>query len=426
MNFLGKRVWLALLVVVAMTIAACGGGGADDAVTEAQWVKAELAAFQGNGSYWNPALSGTGFFFEAQGGLGVATFYMYEANGRSVWYSALGNLTPGAGAKYQFQGQLLRYAGGQAANSTVARLPTSTVVGSVTVAFDGENAIVSLPGRSYSASKFHRAGEAGGPAAWQPETGIYWNPAESGRGYTIEVNKDYASVAVFHYDSDGQPIWHLVGAQLPGSSALAASGNFVSFSGGQTLTSSYRQPTQAPQGTFSLSFLEACKGKVGFPGMAQVPVQRFAFGSLAPGKECRTPPEPVIPATTAPAVVPTTIFSDVQLAVASPAELRANYVLGGTVVNTFTFSAAGNFASLNGMTVYVIVEDPEGFYTSRAPPAVLLNKSPPGATVILSQRPLQRTGVFQGRLRFYACLTPTCSTQIAGSPLVVPYNFTVR
>ena len=90
MNFLAKRAWLALVAVVAMTIAACGGGGSDEgAVAEGAWLKATLADFKGHGVYWNPAESGTGFFFEAQGGLGVATFYMYEASGRPVWYLSL-------------------------------------------------------------------------------------------------------------------------------------------------------------------------------------------------------------------------------------------------------------------------------------------------------------------------------------------------
>ena len=420
MDFLAKRAWLVLVAVMAMTIAACGGGGSDEAAVEAAWLKAALADFKGHGVYWNPAESGTGFFFEAQGGLGIATFYMYETNGRPVWYSALGNFTAGTGSKYQFSGMLQRYSGGQAAASAVQKTPTSTVVGSVTVAFDGEKAVVNLPGRTFSAEKYYKAASTTAASSSQPETGIFWNPAESGRGYTIEVGNGSATAAVFHYAPDGQPIWHLVSASVGNQGQkIALSGDFMAFAGGQTMSGSHKAPTSSvAEGKFGIEFSEPCNGKLAFPGMAPIAVQRFAFGSLAAGKECRTPaPIPSIPFVPSPPVPATSHFSDVFLT--APPAFSANLKAGGKVTSSFSFGAAGNFAALNGRTIYVIVVDPHGLYTTTTP-IVTLRSSPPGATVQLTPKALAR-GDYRGYLEFYACLDPTCSTQFTGSPFKVSY-----
>lgn len=414
-DWLGKRAWSLLAALTVMTLAACGGGGADEAAVEMAWQKATLAEFKGHGSYWNPVEPGTGFFFEAQGSLGIATFYLFETNGRPVWYSALGSFADAGGGRYRFSGTLLRYSGGQTARSTVPKTPVSTVVGAATIVFDGDRAEVALPGRSFIAEKFYRTGQGTPASSIQPETGIYWNPAESGRGFTMEVNANYLTVAVFHYDSDGQPIWHLVGTELREGLASSVFGDFRIFSGGQALTGPYKAPTSTREGTFSVSFMESCKGRLAFSGADFVPVQRFAFGSLPAGQECRTPPS---------GPQATTIFTEVTLQLVTPPYYGLLLSKGSTMPSSFSFSASGNIASLYGRTVYVIVEDPAGLFTSD-PPRVALRASPPGATVSLTGKPLA-SGTYAGVLRFYACLDPACSTQFAGSPFLQPFKVFVQ
>ena len=150
-----KGAWRALLAVCWMALAACGGGE----LAEETAAKADVSTFKGHGSWWNPAESGSGFFFEAQGSTGVVTFYSYEANGKPVWYLASGPFTGSADGKFQFSGTLQRYTGGQPASSTVPKTPTSTPVGTVTITFSGETAQVQVPGRSYGAEKFNKAGK---------------------------------------------------------------------------------------------------------------------------------------------------------------------------------------------------------------------------------------------------------------------------
>jgi hypothetical protein len=282
---------IACALVLSLVLVACGGGSSEPAGGQA--LKADVSTFTGHGVYWNPAESGTGFFFEAQGGTGVITIYAYEADGRPVWYSAVGPFTDGGGARYSFTGTLQRFSGGQSATSTVPKTPTSTSMGTVAVVFEGNTAQVQVPGRSYTAEKFYKAGQGTANTAVQPETGIYWNPTESGRGFTIETNSNVATVALFHYADDGQPTWNLVVVPLTGGSAANVSGQLVATAGGQTLSGPYQAPTATVQGSFGLSFTAACSGSLTFPGMAATPVRRFAFGTLAAGAECRTTP-PVV------------------------------------------------------------------------------------------------------------------------------------
>jgi hypothetical protein len=270
-------------LAAAGLLAGCGGGDAPSLA-----LKANPATFTGHGIYWNPAEPGTGFFFESQGDTGVITFFAYEADGRPVWYSAPGFFGDGGADRYTFTANLQRYTGGQAMTSTTVTTPVAAPAGTVTVVFQGDMAQVTLPQRSYTAERLHRAAQRVPATAQQPETGIYWNSAQGGRGYVIEVNANSATVGTFLYANDGQPTWSLVTVPFPGGSAANATGDYVEFSGGQTLNGPYKAPTGSNNlGKFGLSFASSCTGQLSFPGMPAIAVQRFKFGSLAAGAECR-------------------------------------------------------------------------------------------------------------------------------------------
>ncbi len=417
-----------VLAVLSVALAAgCGGG--DDTVAaagpEGALLKADLAAFDAHGVWWNPAQPGTGFFFEAQGGTGIVTLYMYETNGRPVWYGAPGTFTAGAGNKYTFTGTLLRYQGGQPLSSPTQRTPTSTQVGPVTIVFDDEKAQVSLPGRSFSAEKYYKRLSTIGAPWHQPETGIYWNSNQSGRGWTVEIGNGSATVAMFHYADDGQPTWNLSTFSYPVENWLERSGDFLAYSGGQTLTGAYKAPA-APvaQGQLGLKAEETCKATLRLPGAGTVAVERFAFGSLPPGAECRR--YPLIPYTPSPVVAAASYFNDVVLKLQTTLPSNLSLGVSQTLPPSFTFTASGNVAALNGRTVYVIVVDPHDFYSKTVPPSVRLIAEPQGAVVTLQPRPLRRIGKYQAELQFYACLDPACQTQFVGSPFRLPYKLEVH
>ena len=275
----------AWLLVAACLLAACGGGGLAPVAT-AQ--KGDVALFEGHGIYWNPAEPGSGFFFERQGAMGAITFFVYEEDGRATWYTAAGTFTDAGGDRNQFSGTLLKFTGGLSMTDTSLRQPTGAAVSPVTVVFQGDQARVQLPGRSYTAERVHKEGQRLVATSKQPETGIYWNPKQPGRGFIIEVNGNVATVGAFLYADDGQPTWLLATIQLPPGTAVESAGDLLQFAGGQTLTGSYKPANLAKVlGQLGLDFGAACTGRLTFPGMPVMQVQRFRFGDIPEGAECR-------------------------------------------------------------------------------------------------------------------------------------------
>ncbi len=287
--------WMARWAVMAACVgalAACGGGGGSappsSPALKAAYAPATAEAVALTGSYWNPREPGTGIFFEVQGSAGVATFFVFDTDGRPTYYSAIGDLQQ-KGAGVAFAAQLRRYQG-------APKLEGSEAVGNVEIAFDGAgHASVQLPARAFEVEKFTLSAGSlpsvpeAQRSAVQLESGIYWTPSENGRGYTIEMVNGHANVGVYHFDDAGDPTWHLVWVAL-GADAKSI-GDFATFRGGQTLNGAYRASTRdAGTATFAIKALGPCKALLQSPGRAPVEVQRFAF---TPAEPCRTPGTPV-------------------------------------------------------------------------------------------------------------------------------------
>jgi alpha-tubulin suppressor-like RCC1 family protein len=119
-----------------------------------------------------------------------------------------------------------------------------------------------------------------------PQTGWWWNPAEGGRGYSIEVQGNHIFFAAFLYDPSGRATWHVAS----GSTSLDGSlfqGDLLGASGGQTLGGAYSGfPRVLGVGPITLSFNDATHGTMIWPGGA-VPIERFVFapnGLTAPAQ----------------------------------------------------------------------------------------------------------------------------------------------
>ena len=232
--------------------------------------------------------------FEAQGNRAFVAFFMYaEATGMPIWYAAYGDFLPGAVAgEFAFTGDLRVYNGGQGVSSAVYRSPTSTSVGPVGITFAGGRARVSLPGgRTIDAQRYVIDGSGFDfanpvkPLPYQPEVGWFWNPAEGGRGYAIEVQNGKVFMAMFHYNPDGSPTWNVVQGDLTTGTTLQA---FELYSGGQSLTSGYRGPIKDNLSPFTLSFRNPCAGQMQLAGAPAIQVRRFRIDgtSRASGAEC--------------------------------------------------------------------------------------------------------------------------------------------
>jgi hypothetical protein len=122
-----------------------------------------------------------------------------------------------------------------------------------------------------------------------PQTGWWFNPAEGGRGYSIEARGSRLFMAAFHYEPGGRATWNFAGGatSLDGSLFTA---DFLSASGGQTLAGPYRLPNLATAGSITFAFSDAQHGTLVWPG-GTVAIERQA--SVPNG--LTLPPQPGIP-----------------------------------------------------------------------------------------------------------------------------------
>jgi hypothetical protein len=115
------------------------------------------------------------------------------------------------------------------------------------------------------------------PTSTQPQSGYWYNPAEPGRGYTIEVQNNTAFIAAYMYDAAGNAVWYASGpATLTGNNTFQ--GTLDQFAGGQTLTGSYVAPNHVVNvGSITLQFTSPTAGTLTLPDGNQIPIQRFSF-----------------------------------------------------------------------------------------------------------------------------------------------------
>ena len=114
-----------------------------------------------------------------------------------------------------------------------------------------------------------------------PQTGWWWNPAEDGRGFSIESSGNNLFMAAYLYDVSGRSTWHVaVGpTSLDGS---VFNSQLLSFGNGVTLTGPYRANSAAPSaGPISLTFDDAQHGTLVWPG-GTVAIQRFPVSAAGP------------------------------------------------------------------------------------------------------------------------------------------------
>ena len=107
-----------------------------------------------------------------------------------------------------------------------------------------------------------------------PQTGWWWNPAEGGRGYSIETSGNRLFMAAFLYDAGGRATWSVASGPTTFDGSLFT-GRLLEVANGQTLTGAYRKPAPITDlGSVTLAFTDATRGTLVWPGGA-VPIERF-------------------------------------------------------------------------------------------------------------------------------------------------------
>jgi len=241
------------------------------------------------GWWWDPAESGRGFFIESQNGIMYMAAYLYANEGRAQWLVSGGpNADP-----YHWQGRLSGYGGGQTLFGPYVAPTTSIDAGPVTVDFsDDTHGTITWPG---GVVPIEREIFGSGQADFLPEGGWWWNSAESGSGYSIEVQGNTLFFVGFMYDDAGNPVWYYSAG--PMTSVTTYTGAMLQFANGQTLTGTYHAPgPPANVGSLTIAFTAPDAATLTFtaPGatMENAQAKEGPSRSITIAREFRPVPHP--------------------------------------------------------------------------------------------------------------------------------------
>lgn len=126
---------------------------------------------------------------------------------------------------------------------------------------------------------------AAAPAsAFIPEGGVWWNPAEGGRGLTLEVQDNLLIFSGYLYRADGVPTWVTSTGPITYTynsqgalQTVVYSGALDTYSGGQCLGCPYRAPVAQPgaAGPVRIDFRTETEANLTWGGQT-IPIERFS------------------------------------------------------------------------------------------------------------------------------------------------------
>ena len=228
-----------------------------------------------SGWYWNPAEGGRGFFIERQQDRFFMAGFHYDTDGRAIWFTAQGNVV----------GSLLRspmsmFRDGQSLTGAYRAPGPLPSPGDLMIDFAGtaDRATMTWPGGTVALQRFGFTTNSvvAPPQPGAPQSGWWWNAAESGRGFALEFQGDAIFGAGFLYATNGDPTWIIVSGTM--ASPLRFEGTWIAFTNGQAMGAPYRAPVRAPDpGTVVLEFSDATHGSLVLPDGRRVPLERFGF-----------------------------------------------------------------------------------------------------------------------------------------------------
>ncbi len=237
-------------------------------------VKCEPSAPQ-TGWWWNPAESGRGFGIEAKGRNLFYAAFLYDTDGRATWTIAAGPTSIDGSV---FAGDLLKFGGGQSLAGAYRAPGPASKVGTILLTFNTAQAGTMVwPGGIVPIQRFNYNNLDAPPQQGVPESGWWWNPAESGRGYFIEWQNGYLDMAGFMYDDAGNPIWYLALQPTPNPASLSST--WTRYANGQTLTGPYKPPSSPPANVapVTIQFDSTTTGTMTLPGNRSIRIERQPF-----------------------------------------------------------------------------------------------------------------------------------------------------
>jgi serine protease len=119
------------------------------------------------------------------------------------------------------------------------------------------------------------ASSASAPVSSERESGWYWNAAQGGRGYAIEMRNGSLFFSAFLYDAAGKPLWYVANGKM--TDANHFSGPLYRYQGGQSLSGAYKSPTRSGSiGTLDIRFTASNRATLNIAGET-VQVERFTI-----------------------------------------------------------------------------------------------------------------------------------------------------
>jgi hypothetical protein len=230
------------------------------------------------GWWWNTAEGGRGYSIEAAGNHIFFASYLYDVTGRATWLLASGNTSLDGSL---FTGKLESYSQGQTLTGAY-KAPAGIAGQPITLTFNDEShGTMIWPGGTVAIERFNIVANGSTLAARtnQPESGWWWNPAESGRGFFLEWQGGELFMAGYMYDSAGNPIWYLSSNTTPSSNLQSFSNTWGQYGNGQTLMGSY-QPAAVVNGNVgpvTIQFQGAENAIMTLPGGRTTAITRFRF-----------------------------------------------------------------------------------------------------------------------------------------------------
>jgi uncharacterized protein (TIGR03437 family) len=198
-----------------------------------------------NGWWYNPSAPGTYYAVEAENGVVHLGILSYSTNGDPLWSLVRCVRRPSG----DYVGTAEQYTGGRALNQT-ATPPTGIVDGpAVTLVFNGAaTATLQIGTQSIPIQRYQFSSQWASPMLNAPRAGWWDQPAQSGRGYFLEVQGNTLFVGALIYNSAGQPTW--LTATGPVNAGATFSGTLTSCS-----TAAAQAPACTPTAnTISLTF----------------------------------------------------------------------------------------------------------------------------------------------------------------------------
>lgn len=224
-----------------------------------------------SGVWWNPAENGRGYTIEVRGNTLVFYTYLFDASGNATWYGGANAMNSNGTVDIQLQ----EYAGGQPLlGAYKAPLVKGNVTNARLVCSTSTTCTLTWAGGTVPIQRFQYAGSP--QYANSPESGLWWDPSASGRGYFVDVQGDTFAFYAYLYDQSGRATWYLSAGKLNPDGSY--DGQLQEYVGGQSLLSAYKQApsVKGNVGSVRWSCSSTTTCQMTWPG-GTFPIQRFVF-----------------------------------------------------------------------------------------------------------------------------------------------------